>query len=86
MEVVIGVALAVVGATAATAIARVVAPRGRGPRVALAVAPTGLLIGAGAAMARGWDLLPSALLGMVLVGLVGLAGGLRVQRPSRRRS
>lgn len=86
MQVVIGVVLAVVGATAATAIARVVAPRGRGPRVALAVAPTGLLIGAGAALARGWDLLPSTLLGMVLVGVVGLAGGLRVQRPSRRRS
>ena len=86
MEVVVGVALALVGATAATVIARTMAPHGRGPRLAVAVAPTGLLIGAGAALVRGDALLPSALLGLAVVGLVGLVAGLRVRPPSRRRS
>lgn len=85
MEVVVGVVLVLVGATAATAIARVMEPRGRGPRLAAAVAPTGVLIGAGAALARGWDLLPSALLGVLLVGLVALASGMRYRPASRRR-
>lgn len=85
MEVVVGVVLALVGATAATVIARAMSPRWRGPRLAVAVAPTGLLVGAGAALVRDEPLLPSALLGLVVVGLVGLAAGLRVRRPSRRR-
>lgn len=82
MDVVVGVALAVVGSTAATLITR--SSTRRGPRLALMIAPTGLLIGAGAALARGWDLVASALLGMLVVGILSLLSGLRYVPPSQR--
>ncbi len=78
-----GVALVVLGAAAASAIARTLADRLRGPALAAAVAPTGILIGAGAALARDWDLVPSAAVGAVLVALLALTTGLRLA-PRRR--
>ena len=74
-----GVALVVLGAVAASTIARTLSDRLRGPALALAVAPTGILIGAGAALARDWDLVPSAVVGAVLVALLALTTGLRLQ-------
>lgn len=85
MEVVIGAVLVVAGAVGASFVARSMAGRGRGPRLALAVAPTGLLVGAGAALVRGWDLLGSALAGAVVMGLLALTTGLRIE-PRRRRA
>ena len=82
MEVAIGIGLVVLGAAGASAIARSLAPRTRGPGLALAVAPAGVLIGTGAALARGWDLVPSAVVGAVLVAVLALTTGLRV-RPRR---
>lgn len=79
----VGVLLVVLGATAASAIARTVGARARGLRLALAVAPAGVLIGAGAALAREWDLLPSAVVGAVLVAGLAFTTGLRLQ-PRRR--
>ena len=83
MEVAVGVALVVLGAVAASTIARSPSDRLRGPVLAVAVAPTGILIGAGAALVRGWDPVASAGVGAVLVGLLALATGLRL-RPRRR--
>ena len=83
MEVVVGIVLLVVGAVGASAIARSLADRMRGPRLALAVAPAGVLIGAGAALVRGWDLLASAAVGALLVAALAFTTGLRVQRRPR---
>lgn len=80
MDVVVGLVLLLLGATAATAITRTLEPRGRGPLLAAAVAPAGVLVGTGAALVRGWSLVPSAVVGMVLVGALALATGLRVDR------
>ena len=83
METLVGVVLLVLGAAGASAIARTLADRVRGPLLAVAVAPAGVLVGTGAALARGWDLVPSAVVGVVLVALLGLTTGLRVQAPRR---
>jgi hypothetical protein len=82
VDVAVGVVLALVGATTATLLTR--SATRRGPRLALMVAPAGLLIGAGAALARGWDLAASALLGMLAVGVLSLLSGLRYVPPSQR--
>lgn len=84
MEVVVGVLLLVVGAAGASAIARSLADRMHGLRLAAAVAPAGVLIGTGAALVRGWDLLPSAAVGAVLVAVLAFTTGLRVERGARR--
>lgn len=84
MEVAIGVALVVLGAAGASAIARTLAPRAGGGRLALAVAPAGVLIGTGAALARGWDPVASAVVGALLVGLLAFTTGLRLQPRHRR--
>lgn len=84
MEVVIGVALVVLGAAGASAIARTMADRAHGLRLALAVAPAGVLIGTGAALARGWDLVASAVVGAVVVGLLAFTTGLRLSPRGRR--
>jgi hypothetical protein len=83
VEVAVGVALVLLGAAGASAIARTLATRARGLRLALAVAPAGILIGTGAALARGWDLVASAVVGALLVGVLAFTTGLRVQ-PRRR--
>jgi hypothetical protein len=84
VEVVVGVGLVVLGAAGASAIARSLAPRVRGPRLALAVAPAGVLVGTGAALVRGWDAVASAVVGAVLVALLALVTGLRVDVRHRR--
>ncbi len=83
METLVGVVLLVLGAAGASAIARSLEDRVRGPLLAVAVAPAGVLVGTGAALARGWAPLPSALVGVVLVGVLGLTTGMRVQSPRR---
>lgn len=85
MQVAVGVVLVVLGAAAASTTARMLSPRVRGPRLAMAVAPTGVAIGAGAALVRGWDLLPSAVVGTCLVAVLALTTGLRLE-PRHRRS
>lgn len=84
MQVVVGVVLVVLGAAGASAIARTLAHRVHGVRLALAVAPAGVLIGTGAALARGWDPIASAVVGAVLVGVLAFTTGLRVDRRPRR--
>lgn len=83
-EVIVGIVLVVLGATAASAIARMLSPRLQGLRLALAVAPAGVLVGAGAALVRGWDLLGSAAVGAVVVAGLAFATGLRVSPRGRR--
>lgn len=83
MQVAVGVVLVVLGAAGASAIARMMSAHAPGPRLALAVAPTGILIGTGGALVRGWDVVGSAVVGAVLVAVLGLTTGLRIQ-PRRR--
>lgn len=57
-----------------------------GPRSVLALAPFGVLIGAGAALVRGWDLGLSAVAGALAVLVVALGGDvLAARRRARRR-
>lgn len=80
---VLGVVLALLGATGATLSAR---DGGRPtPGRVLRLAPFGVLVGAGAALVRGWDLGATALVGAVLVPLVALLGDLRAARRRARR-
>jgi hypothetical protein len=83
-EVVVGIVLVVLGAAGASAIARTLSSRLHGLRLALAVAPAGVLVGAGAALVRGWDLLGSAAVGAVVVAALAFATGLRVSPRGRR--
>ena len=83
-EVVVGIVLVVLGAAGASAIARTLSPRVQGLRLGLAVAPAGVLVGAGAALVRGWDLLGSAVVGAVAVTALAFVTGLRVSPRGRR--
>lgn len=70
---VVGVALLLLGATGAGVVHR--RQHGRpGAASLLALAPFGVLIGAGAALVRGWDLGLSAVAGAMAVIVVALAG------------
>lgn len=84
MDVVIGVVLVVLGAAGASAIARTVGARVRGPLLGLAVAPAGVLVGTGAAFVRGWDVLASAVVAALVLGLLAAGTGLRWQPRNRR--
>jgi hypothetical protein len=87
---VLGGVLLLLGATGAGAVHH--RQHGRpGPASVLALAPFGILIGAGAALVRGWDLGLSAVAGALAVLLVGLGGDVlaarrraRARRPSGR--
>lgn len=82
---VLGVALVVLGAVAATSTQRRLEARGRASVAPLYLVPFGVLIGAGAAIARGWDLPAAMVVGAVLVPVVGAAGRwVEVQRARRR--
>ncbi len=86
VTVVVGALLVVLGAVGASVIARTMATHVRGPRLALAVAPTGVLIGTGAALVRGWDVVGSAVVGAMLVALLALTTGMRIEPRRRSRS
>jgi len=79
----LGIALLLLGATGAGAVHR--RQHGRpAPVSLLALAPFGVLIGAGAALVRGWDLGLSAVAGAFAVLLVALVGDLLAARRRAR--
>lgn len=86
VPVVLGVLLVALGAVGATVTARRAEEAGRLTTMPLQLVPFGVLVGAGAAMVRGWDLGVSILAGAVLVPVVGVVGRwLEVRRYRRRR-
>jgi hypothetical protein len=79
---VLGVVLVVLGATGAS-----LAQRGGGRPTLLrllGLVPFGVLIGAGAALVRGWDLMASLVAGGLLVPLVGAGSDLLAARRRAR--
>ena len=79
----VGVALLLLGATGAGMLHR--RQHGRPvPTSMLALAPFGVLIGAGAALVRGWDLGLSALAGALAVMVVALLGDVFAARRRAR--
>jgi hypothetical protein len=84
LAVLIGAALLVIGAVGATVTQRRLEQEGRATVAPLFLVPFGVLIGAGAALIRDWDLLPSLLVGAVLVPLVGAVGRYVEVRRRRR--
>jgi uncharacterized membrane protein YhaH (DUF805 family) len=86
LAVVVGLLLVAVGAVGATVTQRRLEDAGRATVAPLFLVPFGVLLGAGAAIARGWDLPTAMLVGAVLVPLVGALGRyVEVQRHRRRR-
>jgi hypothetical protein len=83
LAVAIGVVLVTLGATGATLAARGFDASGEAWRVPLRLVPFGVLIGGGAALVRGWDLGVGALVGAVLVPLVGTVARLLEVRRHR---
>jgi len=78
-----GVVLLLLGASGASAVHR--RQRGRPEAVALlTLAPFGVLIGAGAALVRGWDLGLAAVTGAIAVVVVALAGDVLAARRRAR--
>lgn len=84
VTIVVGVALVVVGSTGATVTQRHLDARGASRLTLLALVPYGILIGAGAALVRGWDLTAALVVGAVLVPVVGGVGRLLEVRRARR--
>jgi protein-S-isoprenylcysteine O-methyltransferase Ste14 len=82
---VVGGALVVLGAVGATVTQRRLEAEGRAATAPLWLVPFGILVGAGAAMVRGWDLWASIVVGAILVPVVGAAGRLWEVRRARRR-
>ena len=79
----LGLVLVALGATGATVLG---GGSGRPtPLRLLRLLPFGVLVGAGAALVRGWDLAATAGLGAVLVPLVAVAGGVLAARRRARR-
>lgn len=79
----VGVGLLLLGAWGAGGLHR--RQRGRpGPVSLLALAPFGVLIGAGAALVRGWDVGLAAVTGAVAVMLVALVGDVLAARRRAR--
>jgi hypothetical protein len=84
--VVVGAALLVLGAVGATVTQRRLEGEGRATVAPLYLIPFGVLVGAGAALVRGWDLVSALVVGAVLVPLVGALGRyLEVRRHRRAR-
>jgi hypothetical protein len=86
LPLVVGVALVALGAVGATVTQRRFEEEGRTVRALPLLVPFGVLVGAGAAIARGWDLVASMVVGAVLVPLVGAAGRLLEVRRGRART
>jgi len=79
----LGLVLVALGATGATVLG---GGSGRPtPLRLLRLLPFGVLVGAGAALVRGWDLTATAGLGAVLVPLVAVAGDVLAARRRARR-
>jgi hypothetical protein len=85
LTIVIGVALVALGAVGATTVQRRAEAEGRTARALPLLVPFGVLVGAGAALVRGWDLVASMAVGAVLVPVVGAAGRLLEVRRGRGR-
>lgn len=83
--VVAGVFLLALGAIGATLTQRRLEADRRATWVPVALVPYGVLLGAGAALIRGWDLPTAMIVGAVLVPLVGVLGRLVELRRRRRR-
>jgi uncharacterized membrane protein YhaH (DUF805 family) len=81
---VLGVLLVAIGAVGATVTQRRLDETGRSRWALLALVPFGVLIGAGAALVRGWDLTAALVVGAVLVPVVGAAGRWFEVRRARR--
>ncbi len=82
----VGVLLVALGAVGATVTQRRLEDEGRATTAPLWLVPFGVLVGAGAAIARGWDLLASMAVGALLIPLVGVVGRyLEVRRRRRAR-
>lgn len=84
LAIVVGVGLVLIGATGATLTQRHLDATGRSRLALLALVPYGVLIGAGAALVRGWDLAAALVVGALLVPAVGAAGRLLEVRRARR--
>jgi hypothetical protein len=84
VSVVVGAALVVLGAVGATVTQRRLEAEGRARMAPLWLIPFGVLIGAGAAMVRGWDLWVAIIVGAVVIPLVGVMGRLWERRRTRR--
>lgn len=82
-EVLLGVVLVTFGAVGATMTQRRFDEEGRSTVAPWFLIPFGVLIGAGAALARGWDVVVSILVGAVLVPIVGVVGRLVEVRRGR---
>lgn len=70
LAIVVGLLLALLGATGATAVARGFDTSAQPARVPLRLVPFGILIGGGAALVRGWDLGVGVLVGAVVIPVV----------------
>lgn len=81
----VGVALLALGAVGATVTQRRLDAEGRSTVAPLWLIPFGVLIGAGAALVRGWNLTASIVVGAVLVPVVGVVGRWVEVRRRRRR-
>lgn len=85
VEIAVGAVLLLLGAVGATVSQRGMERRGRATLAPLGLVPFGILMGAGAAMIRGWDLWVSMAVGAVVVPVVGVIGRLFEVRRQRRR-
>ena len=85
MAIVVGLVLVLLGAASASAVTKNLERSGRLRWLPLALVPPGVLIGAGAATARDWDLWGTILAGAIVVPLAGMAFVVaRHRRRSRR--
>lgn len=82
----VGGALLLLGAVGATVTQRRLEAEGRARTAPLWLVPFGVLVGAGAALVRGWDLWAAIVVGAVVVPLVGVVGRLWEVRRARRRA
>jgi hypothetical protein len=86
LPIVVGVVLVALGAVGATVTQRRFEREGRTLFAMPLLVPFGILIGAGAAIARGWELPPAMAVGGVLIPIVGAVGRLvEVRRGKARR-
>ncbi len=84
VAILVGVALVALGAVGASVTQRRFESTGRAGLLVVALAPFGVLVGAGAALVRGWSLWGSVITGLVLVPLVGVGSRLLEVRRRRR--